>query len=76
MVVVDGSMFAATEVFMNSANVPHCGNHTIISRLEVDYTLSEEGAMIRRVRVFCGPLPPPPKDSSWFDIAARYEFAE
>ncbi|KAG2425431.1 hypothetical protein HXX76_013642 [Chlamydomonas incerta] len=72
LVVVDGSMFAATEVFMNSANVLHCGNHTIISRLEFDYTLSQEGAMIWRVRAFCGLLPPPPKDSSWFDIAARY----
>ncbi|KAG2428362.1 hypothetical protein HXX76_010506 [Chlamydomonas incerta] len=72
VIVVDGTMFAATEVFMNIEDIPTCADHTIISRLEVAYTLSQEGPIIWRVRAFCGPLPPPPHDSSWFDIAARY----
>ncbi|KAG2423010.1 hypothetical protein HXX76_015608 [Chlamydomonas incerta] len=73
VLVVNGSLFAASEVFVNNPQTWRCANDTVISRLVVHYTQGgRQGATLWRVHVYCSARPPPARDSSWFDIAARY----
>ncbi|KAG2443557.1 hypothetical protein HXX76_001909 [Chlamydomonas incerta] len=78
IISMGGTLFAATEALVNArsgGSLRTCPDFSIVSQLTVAYVVTEHGTDIRRVDFYCSPRPPPPRDSSFFDIAARYGIA-